>query len=212
MATPLVAMHQLALVPHYYDQGLDGAARSCYVAEPVAERLLVAAAGLRSLSAPQCRFALLLWDGHRPLVTQQRLFNDYVEELIRTQRVSRSSAEREAARFVSPPGGIYPHGTGGAVDLTLLVNDSEAEMGTGFDAFEDAAAADWYRRTEPVTPKEYTAALNRERLRFAMVQAGFVPHPEEWWHYEWGTARWGAALGRPAILTEILVNPQVAVA
>ncbi len=197
---PLIPVTSLSFLPKYFHQGLLGADAACYVAEPVAGRLAHAQIYLRSLSSPGLRYDLMIWDAYRAPSTQRRIFDDYTDLLARTKGLAPASAAEAATRFVSRPDGVYPHGTGGAVDLTLLVNDEEAFMGTGFDAFDDSSASDWYERNPPRTAEDRTAAANRYLMKAAMLQAGFVPYPDEWWHYEWGTARWAVATGRPVVL------------
>lgn len=199
-AIRLVPASRFPFVPQYAHQGLPGADRVCRVAEPVLERLLLAQRHLRSASTSARRFDLLLWDAHRAHDTQRRLFDDYTDRLMREEGLEHRAAAEAATRYVSHPSSVYPHGTGGAVDLTLLVDDEEAVMGTPFDAFEETAAADWYDRHPPRTSTDRHASANRERLRDAMLFSGFVPHPDEWWHYEWGTTRWATATGRRVVL------------
>jgi D-alanyl-D-alanine dipeptidase len=154
----------------------------------------------------------MIWDAYRAPTTQYRIFHDYAQQLMQSERLSPEQAEVAAARFVSRPDTVYPHGTGGAVDLTLTVNDEEAFMGTGFDAFEECSAADWYERNPPRSTEEMAAAINRRLLRSAMLLAGFVPYADEWWHYEWGTARWSAGTGRAVVLDRTLSSPATAAA
>lgn len=44
-------------------------------------------------------------------------------------------AQERARKFVNPPDIIFPHGVGGAVDITLLIDGRLANMGTTFDSF-----------------------------------------------------------------------------
>jgi len=207
----LVPVPCLSFLPKYFHQGLPCATVTCCVAEPVVDRLLHAQRVLRSLSSPRIRYNVMVWDAYRAPATQYRIFHDYARQLMRAKGLPAGPAEATAARFVSRPDTVYPHGTGGAVDLTLLVNDEEAFMGTGFDAFEECSASDWYERNPPRSERERTAAVNRGLLRSAMLQAEFVPYPDEWWHYEWGTARWSAGTGRAVVLDRTLSSPAAVV-
>lgn len=201
---PLVPASGLSFLPMYLHQRLPCAAVTCYVAEPVADLLAHAQTALRSLSSPRIRYNLMIWDAYRAPATQHWIFHDYARQLTQSGELSPRQAEAAAARFVSKPDAVYPHGTGGAVDLTLLVNDEEAFMGTGFDAFEDSSASDWYEHNPPQNAREQAAAIHRGLLKAAMTQAGFVPYPDEWWHYEWGTARWASATGSAVVLDRVL--------
>jgi D-alanyl-D-alanine dipeptidase len=199
-AIRLVPASRFPFVPQYAHQALPGADRVCRVAEPVLEQLLQAQQHLRAASTSARRFDLLIWDAYRAHDTQRWLFDDYTDRLMREEGLEHQAAAEAATRYVSHPASVYPHGTGGAVDLTLLVDDEEAVMGTSFDAFEENAAADWYDRHPPRTPMDRHASANRERLCDAMRSGGFVPHPDEWWHYEWGTMRWAAETGYGVVL------------
>lgn len=70
------------------------------------------------------------------------------------------------------------HTRGSTVDLTLVYIDTgeEVDMGSTFDFFGEVS----HHATNLITPEQ---AANRRILRDAMMAAGFVPYPEEWWHY-----------------------------
>ena len=63
-------------------------------------------------------------------------------------------------------------------------------LGTGFDDFTDLAAAD---------ALEIKESINRDLRRWlywSMTETGFVVLNCEWWHFEYGTRRWGAIRGK----------------
>jgi D-alanyl-D-alanine dipeptidase len=69
------------------------------------------------------------------------------------------------------------HNTGIAIDLSLIDSSGAVlDMGSPFDAFVDAS---WTARASGA------AAENRALLRDLMVDAGFRPLEQEWWHFEW---------------------------
>jgi len=70
------------------------------------------------------------------------------------------------------------HSRGSTVDLTLVdvSTGTELDMGSGFDFFGEIS----HHGTDLITKKQ---EQNRNILRDAMVNAGFEPYPEEWWHY-----------------------------
>jgi D-alanyl-D-alanine dipeptidase len=54
--------------------------------------------------------------------------------------------------------------------------DGSLEMGTAFDCFDE--------RSHAADPRISAEAMkNRQRLRRAMVAAGFLPYDKEWWHF-----------------------------
>ena len=70
------------------------------------------------------------------------------------------------------------HSRGSTVDLTIisLASDEELDMGTGWDFFD---VLSWSSSTR-VTAAQ---AANRMRLRTIMLENGFRPLQEEWWHF-----------------------------
>jgi D-alanyl-D-alanine dipeptidase len=70
------------------------------------------------------------------------------------------------------------HSRGSTVDLTLVDRQTgeELDMGSGFDFFGEISHHD-----SPLVTEQQLQ--NRNLLRDAMVRHGFVPYPEEWWHY-----------------------------
>jgi len=65
----------------------------------------------------------------------------------------------------------------------------------------------WARVSTAFVPQASSAALEpdgpllerdlRRLLGSAMSGAGFVAHPQEWWHWEYGTRYWAAVTGEP---------------
>ncbi|MDR0967301.1 MAG: hypothetical protein LBL75_00500 [Rickettsiales bacterium] len=82
--------------------------------------------------------------------------------------------------------GVAPHQTGGAMDLSLVFNGAECDMGTEILAFD--------RQKSPIKNKFITDTQkqNRKILYGAMRSAGFVNYPNEWWHYSYGDRAWAA--------------------
>jgi D-alanyl-D-alanine dipeptidase len=68
------------------------------------------------------------------------------------------------------------HNLGLAIDLTLIdrATGAELEMGTPFDTFSAAAHT---------ANASGNAAVNRQRLKAAMENQGFVNYDQEWWHF-----------------------------
>ncbi|MFH1538872.1 MAG: M15 family metallopeptidase [bacterium] len=68
------------------------------------------------------------------------------------------------------------HSTGAAVDVTLVKNGKELDMGTPFDHFGPEA------RTNSATGKQLE---NRLMLKRVMERHGFRNYFREWWHYNY---------------------------
>lgn len=140
---------------------------------------------------------LLVLDGFRSLEVQQALWDWQWQEVTRDYpNLTRAEIHAKVREFVAEPNPDpakpTPHRTGGAVDLTLfdLASGEPLPMGTAFDEATEATQTDWFERhpCEPFTQ-------NRRLLYRAMISAGFVNYPSEWWHFEYGTRRWAASQG-----------------
>ena len=70
------------------------------------------------------------------------------------------------------------HSRGSTVDLTLfdMATEKEVDMGGTFDFFGELSHPDY----TDITQEQYD---NRMILREAMMEHGFRPLPEEWWHF-----------------------------
>lgn len=116
---------------------------------------------------------LLVLDALRPQRVQQQLWD--------------ALADTELQMYLADPARGSIHSYGMALDLTILDEHGiELDMGTGFD--------DLTERSQPALEqqmlrrREITQAHidNRQLLRNAMAQAGFVGINSEWWHYDLG--------------------------
>ena len=171
-----------------------------------ARRLHHARRLLKARSSRDEALDLHVWDGYRPQAVQFGIFEDYVEELMSTG-LRQEEAQEAAVTFVRHPKSVYPHGTGGTVDLTLIVNGHLADMGTGFDDFTAKAHRRWFLENPPTSDRDAAAMRHRELLDEAMRGAGFAGIDDEWWHYEWGTEHWALLTGRRPVLTRLCDVP-----
>jgi zinc D-Ala-D-Ala dipeptidase len=81
-------------------------------------------------------------------------------------------------RYVANPARGSGHNRGTAVDLTLiwLKDNTELDMGTGFDNFTDSAHHSFIAFPSQII-------TNRNLLRSTMEKYGFRAFGTEWWHY-----------------------------
>ncbi|HQS31005.1 MAG: D-alanyl-D-alanine dipeptidase [Polaromonas sp. 39-63-203] len=80
--------------------------------------------------------------------------------------------------YVADPAKGSNHTRGVAVDLTLVRGDGEVlDMGTPVDTMTPASHHFYAGHAAPVQ-------VNRMLLLTIMLEAGFVHHPNEWWHYQ----------------------------
>lgn len=169
----------------------DAAGAWARLRTPVAEKVLEAQAALPD------DVRLLVIEGYRPASLQDRYFSEHLIEVARDE--PGWPAERvvaEASKHISPLA-VAPHPAGAAIDLTLAVDGVELDLGTRVNA----------------TPREsddacFTAAANisadarhwRDVLSAAMVSAGLVNYPPEWWHWSFGDRYWAVVTGAPHAL------------
>ncbi|MDD5039624.1 MAG: M15 family metallopeptidase [Patescibacteria group bacterium] len=107
----------------------------------------------------QQKLKLKIWDGYRPLSVQKIFWN----------------AKPDEQYIGNPEKGPF-HTRAAAVDCTLVdARNNELPMPTPFDEFSE--------RSHRAYPHPATEKRNMLILEHAMVQAGFVPFPSEWWHF-----------------------------
>lgn len=93
---------------------------------------------------------------------------------------------RDVADPVNRPSG---HQSGAAIDVTLVEDGVELDMGCAYGDFSSRGTASDRVRTDcaALTPVQ---RANRLRLAAALEAEGFVNYPEEWWHFSHGDRLW----------------------
>lgn len=118
-------------------------------------------------SAMSKHLKLVLFDCYRPKVFQQKMYDmvqnpDYVAEPVKGSM----------------------HNRGLAVDIALADSSGVLlEFGTPFDDFTDKAHYD-------CNDISAEAKNNRKLLRDIMVDAGFTPYKNEWWHFNYTAVKY----------------------
>jgi D-alanyl-D-alanine dipeptidase len=127
----------------------------CKLRRAVVVRLAKAAKALRAKDR-----RLLLWDCYRPLSIQKELWKRVPDP-----------------KYVADPRSGSKHNRGAAVDVALVDKDGKpVVLPTKFDEFTVAA-----HRDHALVGDNGTEARTLEK---AMADAGFVPLPTEWWHFD----------------------------
>jgi len=172
---PLVAVTDIACVNAYRAVGWDGTDATVWLRARVAEQLHAVESVLPA------GFTLAVFDGWRSPVTVRALWDHYYGP----------GSTLEPGFLADPDDAdiIPPHGTGGAVDLTLAWQGMPLSLGTAFDDFSPRA------HLRAIEGEPGPARELRRLLHLAMVAAGFAPNPMEWWHYSWGDQWWAATTG-----------------
>ncbi len=127
----------------------------CMLIKDAADKLFLA-----SKIAKTFKCKLKVFDAYRPQYVQQALWDFCPDK-----------------RFLSDPEKGSPHTRGIAIDLTLIRNNCELDMGTDFDDFTEKA----FHLSNNVSVK---VKQNRALLLSIMTLAGFDFYHNEWWHYQ----------------------------
>ena len=200
---PLVALPSvlLRLEPHPYVAAgapYGAGADPFQLRSGVLARLLRAQVDLQTRQANLC---LAIFDAWRPLAVQAYMVEHAVDAECSLRETDRDDAEQMAEvraavnRFwaapsrdpATPP----PHSTGAAVDLTLASRSDgiPLAMGGAIDAIDVISEPDHYA-SAPVGSEQWVWHDRRQLLASVMGTAGFVQHPNEWWHFSHGDQMW----------------------
>ena len=148
---------------------------------PIALLTKEAAAALKAASSEAVRngYRIKIYDAYRPqravehFVRWAKDLNDTRMKSIFYPEVSKENLFLEG--YIAEHSG---HSRGSTVDITLfdMGKGCEADMGGYFDYFGEISHSDYKELDE----KQYN---NRMLLRRIMVNCGFTPLREEWWHF-----------------------------
>lgn len=108
-------------------------------------------------------YGLLIHDAYRPWSITRMMWDET------------PPAQRE---FVANPATGSRHNRGCAIDLTLHRGGVAVPMPSPYDDFTPAA----YRSNRDASAE---ALANSARLESWMAAEGFIPLPNEWWHFDW---------------------------
>ena len=123
-------------------------------------------------------YTLLVYDGYRP----QRAVNHFMrlaEDIADIAAKAEFYPDLDKAElfdrgYIARRSG---HSRGSTIDLTLLDGDGNPlDMGGEFDWFSPVSGHDYADLTDE-------QKANRLLLKNGMMDAGFLPYSEEWWHY-----------------------------
>lgn len=167
---------RVRLMSAYFHEGWPFSRAATWLRPGAAERVYRAAESLPT------GFGLAIWDAWRDPDLQRSLHDTvYQDDTLPPGFVAYPDPQ---------PSHCPPHATGGTADLTLTWHNVPLALGTLFDAFVPEAAADSLEPDGTPGPR-----LLRRLLGHAMASQGFVVHPQEWWHWEYGTRMWAAVTG-----------------
>lgn len=100
----------------------------------------------------------------------------------------------------NPQTGVSSHNTGGAVDLALAdCTGREINLSEPFNKY--------YIEPKLLSNKITSEAQNlRNMLNKVMLEAGFAPHPNEYWHFSYGDKRWADFSKNTVLYDEVDLN------
>lgn len=185
----------------YFKEKIKGTGPDVLVRVPVLEQLNTAIKKI----GPNYQFKI--FDGFRTLETQVQMFNIFKNQIrMENPDMSDDQLFKRTLQLVPHPNfteGSYPvmpHNSGGAIDLTLLKDGKELNMGTPFDDTTARADTAYFESNPDDSSTEEWAHIreNRRILYNLMIDHGFTNHPNEWWHYNLGNHPWSELVGKPS--------------
>ncbi|WP_269625494.1 M15 family metallopeptidase [Prochlorococcus marinus] len=158
------------------------------------------------LSEINPKLQLALFDAWRPIAVQKFMFNYTIEETCMSKGIDINDLSvnggvndviEEVGRFwakpstdpLTPP----PHSTGAAIDLTLAdMTCKPLDLGGEIDFIGPESSPDFYKKDSFGMPNSKLQVFqDRRYLLFSVMErAGFVQHPNEWWHFSYGDQLW----------------------
>ena len=205
---PLVSIPEsiFRLTPHPYmslgapySTGVDP-----WVLRPSVLKRLIRAQQYLSDISPHLQLAL--FDAWRPISVQKFMFNYTIQETCKSKGIDINDLSangdindviEEVGRFWAKPSSNPltppPHSTGAAIDLTLAdMTGNPLDLGGEIDFIGAESSPDFYKEDNLGTPcSKHQVFHNRRSLLFSVMdQAGFVQHPNEWWHFSYGDQLW----------------------
>jgi D-alanyl-D-alanine dipeptidase len=105
------------------------------------------------------------------------------------------------SKFTAPPQ-VAGHPTGGAIDLTLANADGqELDMGCLYDENETMSEGRCFSDAQDISEQ---AKRHRTMMFDALLGAGFVNYPYEWWHWSYGDKYWALVTDAPCAIYDVV--------
>lgn len=180
----------------YPKLGMKNKIDKCYLVKEVYNKLLEASSYL-----PR-GYSFKILDAYRPFSLQEELYDKYfkkIESIFNLESYSNLEKQKFINHFVAFPDKNYPpaHTTGSAIDITLIKDGKDVDMGCSFDEFSVRSYTNYYK------DKNSTIHNNRMILYNCMIKAGFTNIETEFWHYDYGNRNWAKETGNDIIFDYI---------
>ena len=180
----------------YPKLGMKNAIDKCYLRKVVYDKLLEATHYLPK------EYSFKILDAYRPFELQKELYTTYYQKIVDEfdlHTYSKEEKDRVINNFVALPNKneAPAHTTGSAIDLTLVKDSNDIDMGCSFDEFSGRSYTNYY------IEKDKSIHNNRMILYNCMIKAGFTNIETEFWHYDYGNKNWAEKTGNEIIFNEI---------
>lgn len=181
----------------YPKLGMKNAIDKCYLKKDVYERLKEA-----SIYLPD-GYSFKVLDAYRPFKLQEELYNKYyklIEKKFHIENLNKEYKDNFISKFVAIPDRDNPpaHTTGGAIDITLLKDGKDVDMGSSFDEFCEKTYTNYFK------DKNSNIHKNRIILYECMTKAGFTNIETEYWHYDYGNKSWADITGNDILYNKVV--------
>ncbi len=195
-----IAIPSIVLVdPAPYAQlGADYGGKSPYQLRSGVVQALAQAQHALDQEAPGWK--LQIFDAYRPLSVQQFMVDYTFEQLRQASNAVHPLNPSEQDELLAQvyqvwampsddPATPPPHSTGAALDLTIVDDQGQAiTMGGEIDELSPRSLPQYYAHSGDSLEQNYHR--HRRLLNRVMETAGFLRHPEEWWHFSLGDQFW----------------------
>ncbi|BAZ43087.1 peptidase M15D vanX D-ala-D-ala dipeptidase [Chondrocystis sp. NIES-4102] len=187
-------------IPHpYVKLGAEYGDKSPYYLRQGVVEALLEAQFLLEKRHPQWK--IKIYDAYRPVGVQQFMVNYTYESLVKSLNIQEQQLSAQQRQNLW--GKVYqfwaapsldkkmppPHSTGAAVDVTIVDAQGEAlNMGGEIDELSERSQPDYYYGDPNNKSQQYH--FHRQLLQRIMTKAGFLQHPNEWWHFCLGDQMW----------------------
>ncbi|MGI6680996.1 MAG: M15 family metallopeptidase [Bdellovibrionota bacterium] len=153
-----------------------------YARESIAKKIKNIANELKTINSDA---KLVIFNCYRPLKIQRENFKITLEDICKKYpNIAHNDAIEKAHIKIAMPE-VAGHTTGGAVDLSIEINELPLDMGMEIGDFsqeEKLATASTH-----ISKQQFK---NRIMLRKLMHEQEFAPFNGEWWHFSYGDREW----------------------
>lgn len=174
----------LFIIPSYL-KGNDDLQNTCFLArEGVAQKLNEIC---KKISTINKNAKLLISNVYRPPKVQEENFKITLEKIKKIYPLFSEIEQIQKAHEMIAFPKVAGHVTGGAIDLSLIINEKSFDMGGEIGDFENEELLTI--NSSRITKEQFE---NRMILRKLMCSYGFAPYNGEWWHFSYGDREWAA--------------------